>query len=332
MLAGKTLAENGLVSWLVVVLLANGTGCNRPQIVIVPREKEVESKEQTDADSRSRFLSSPEAPESLARIRATMASSQEVSPADHSALVQMQATYPGVLEIEQTLTGSLALREDWDGLIQHFDRLEPDRIDREVLIRAHIRSHRYSDAIRLLGQRAGPEAADDETKWLFAFCHFHAGDYATAGPLLDGLADRVSGPRLLDVLTLRGLVAIQADDLETARRYLERALAAQPDHLPAVTNLARVMHQLGDPAAAAELDGRSTRLRQQQVTQTAAMMRLAALAPQLEEAWSRKDLARTKAIVDRMMPDADAQARAMLNLYLVEIRRLNDESQGASGR
>lgn len=302
---------------LSISTLICGCGCESQ------RSQNISSQEQELAPIASlsdeqRFLKDASARDQVLMLKKRLVETGRLSVDETEILKTIHTEYSGSYEVTETFIRALSANEDWDGIIEAYDRVPSEHVDSQLRVAACIRANRFAESVDLL--LSNPESLEaPENAWYLGYSLYHAGRHREALEVLESLETRVSGRQLVDALSLMGLAYVQVDDDHRAATAFEKVLTLEPNHLASVANLASVWQRLGRVDQARELDQKALALRSEQVKNEARAARISSLTQQLTQAWDAQNWNRSREIIERLMPDADAQLRAKLELYLIEI-------------
>ena len=217
---------------------------------------------------------------------------------------------------------ALVVRQDWDGLVEHYLSLQADKRDHDQLAGAFIKSHRYSEAWDYLSEIVGKDGTSPDRQWLLAVAAVNSDRESEAKQLLDELTSSESSEqRLADIHLLKGQLHYRQTNWQEAESHFRLALAHLPDDIGLHVNLGQALRHLRRDEEAAFFENRAQQLRQVADEQDATRRLMAALSNNLERAWKEKDFPRCMQIISQMEPHADSSIRRVLDEYRREIAR-----------
>jgi tetratricopeptide (TPR) repeat protein len=320
---GLSSGHERLIVTSCLVFIAMFAGCpgnqtSRSQSGSNPKSASTPTDFRTDVSAQAGFQP----------IHAAVLQGRNLSPQELATLKRVHAKYPDEPQVLGALLRVLELREDWNGLIDVLAATPAEKRDRDLEINSYIRASRFQEAVALLQTSDFQYVA--RKNWLLGYSLYHVGRHRDAIEVLAPLARVHRKDGLADVYSILGLCHLQLDELEQAGEAFTKALANNPDHIASIASLAAVLNRLGEHEQADELDRRATKLRLEQTRAEAKQVRLNALSRQLNEAMQEKDWETYEKILDRMLPDADGELRAVLESFKADLEKMKQDS-GSKG-
>lgn len=256
-----------------------------------------------------------------------------INEEDSRILEQLQEKYPEDGDVWQALVDVYRNRSNWNGLVRLYGlqpEAERDQLQFSVLL---IKAGRYEEARAVLEPLGSAGSADLQLRLRLAEARHFTGDSAGAAPLLDSvlqeLKQSTDAESIAEVYALRGLVALQMEDLPVARAMFENGLQVQPGNLVMTLGLARTLRQLGEGDKAAELEQAAQKVRNDLHLAERNSLILGALVPGINQAMLAQRYDEADRLIDRALPLADEQLRSTLlrNRKLIEDSRKADPVQ-----
>ncbi|MFN8422558.1 MAG: tetratricopeptide repeat protein [Anaerolineae bacterium] len=235
-----------------------------------------------------------------------MASARKASDEQLAALRALYAAHPASADVGAVLQAALVAREDWTGLAAVLTaRSSLSAAERSTLAKVYIKLGRWADAAAAAQPLSDTAPTDPDAAYAAALPLARLGKLADAAAVLDRAKDAIVAARHADALTLRGMIHLDAGEVDAARSVLEQATALDPAYFPAFNALGRARMALGDAAGAQAAYDQVAAIHARDDAATAQRLRLSARATALKAA-EAGDYAAARTIVEAMLPEADA--------------------------
>ncbi len=311
------------------MVVLTGSACNRPA---VDNQQQVKSKDNatdplisTESNSPSTLFQDQDAFLFVNNFQAELKNKGRVKSKDFQRLSKIAQDFPDDQDLQSLLVKAIIVRQDWNGLVDHYLSLPDEKLEYDELIDACMKAHRYEQAWIHLQNVISHEGTSDIRQIQSALAAFHTGRFEESEQIVEKLlaADTVNA--ILELTYLRGRLALRQERWEEAEQHLRRALELSPDTPNIMINYSRALRQLDRSAEAAELESRARQIQLEIDRRDATQRRMAALANNLEKFWAEKNLEKCLEIIEEMEPHVDESIRRGLEGYRLEINRLREE-------
>ena len=311
--------------WIVII---TGLSCNRPEVNDQQAKPKLnEAIPMTSTDSRS--------PSSLFQDRAAFLFVNEfqseiqvkgrVKSEDFQRLFQIAQQYPDDQDLQSVLVKAIIIRQDWDGLVDYYLNRPVEKRAHDELLSAMMKAHRYEEVWNYLNDELANDKSSDFRQIQLSLAAFHTGRFEESEQIVEQLLATANVNAEMELIFLRGRLALRQERWEEAENYLRRANEMSPDTPNIMINFSRALRQLNRASAANELETRAKEIQQEIDRLDAIQRRMAALANNLEKFWGEKNLEKCLEIIEEMEPHVDATVRRGLDGYRQEIYRMREE-------
>ena len=231
--------------------------------------------------------------------------------------------------VREELRKALETCQQWDGLAEVFEakpessRSDADRLELAGLYLRHL--GRFADAEAIAVPLAARHPTNMDIVSLAAASLYYQNRVAEAVPMIDRLWDQMVAAQNTDILTMRAVAFLDEGNAERAVNILDDVIEMNPEHVFALTTLARARQELGDEAGAQAAREKNEELRAEQSLQTRQGQRMADLSRTLQIAWDAGEFEEVERIALRLLDIAPANSKP-------EIHRILGDTYNELGR
>jgi tetratricopeptide (TPR) repeat protein len=255
--------------------------------------------------------------ETISRISKTFSVGQKPSSEDFESLRQVFEKYPRSQTVNQVYKFALIKREDWASLknllsATPFDELSKE--DQKNLGNAAYKLGDYAESVAVLGKLA--DGNDREVISVLANSYFYLGNYSESKLLLDRNWERTKNEKLVNDITLRGLIYFHENESDKAIETLKLALEISPDNIPAANAISRIYAALGEQEVAEAYLEQVQRTFDKVTAEERRKTKIVEKLYELQEAYKAQRFQEVIALATEVLPDADTKNKIALYQYL----------------
>ncbi len=273
----------------------------------------------------ARFEKNDEAVRFVRSLREGMNSGGVPPTADVQRLKALALQYPGEEFIEEIHLSILQGLGDWEGIATYFEaKQELTEEERFTLTRAYLQLANYAgarDAIEALSTAHGTSV---EANLLLGRAHYFLGQYDQAVTAYDRVWQQILSQGHTADIAYRAMIHLDRGETAQALALLNGALKANPNSVPVLSSLSRVLASLGRLEEAEVHSATVARLQDAYSQGTAYKERRASRVFALNKALGAGDIAGCERMVFDFLPDADEGFADELFRYLEKIYRLTN--------
>jgi len=271
-------------------------------------------------------------------IRRKFVAGGNLTPEEGDLLMTLAERYPHERELNDLLDRVLVRREDWNALIRLRSRTpagERTAAQRRDLAKLFVKAQRFDEAAVILDALVREYPDDIELLWLSGYAGYYRGDYAGAIETFETNRARLLPAGHEQSLLLAGLSHFQLDHLDEAIAMLREYTRLEPDDASGLNGLARALVAVGRDEEAEPLFARMNEIHRRHNETERRQSWLANRVRALNDALAEKRSADSEAIIQEILPVADAELQARLLKILADIYTATgreDEARDARAR
>jgi len=266
-------------------------------------------------------LKEPNTSAKLVQLSNSLRTTRSISNENFAEIRSLIDRFPTSKAVRQTYLEALIVRDDWGTLETYLtgtpsDELSPD--DKLLLGKVYIKNGKYSKGLEILEPVAANRSDDFEIIGLLGNAYFHLDQPEKAGPLFDGIWERLVAEKRYEEITMRGLIYFRNGDIQKALEVLNRSYEIKPDQVAVNNALSRIYAKLGQTEKSEFHRGLTVSSLDRSVEEKYRASQNVQRIIELENAWKAKEYSRVITAARQMLPTAPPTQRVVLYQYIVE--------------
>ncbi len=268
------------------------------------------------------FDQDPAARAELQRLVAEQGRTKILATAEFQSLQDLHARFPQAPQVRKLLQHEYLGRQDFASLIalqQEIPESQRSRDDELLLIHGLTSLKRHGPALERVLPLLEAQPQEASLLWLAGYNAFHLGELERAAAFFDAGWDGILAEGYDEVLALRALIHLYAEELEQAEALATRAVMARPLDIVARNAQARILQAQGRSEDAERAFAELDRLQKIQDEKMRLQHLSISLMRAIQDAWQQRSYLECEKLIEQALPVVSGPQRLQLFRLMVTV-------------